>query len=168
MDAKGLWTTVQSPQYYSKNCSYCWLMMAKTILTLLLIFQETERLASDVCTGHVIVKRMKHAFSLSKTSYFSNSILRWCKNMYLLWRHFCCFFIGAQTPWTPLSSHSSLTGCNSWADWYNWEWNYTLSYSLPRLINALSMQNDSLDWYKIYGNVNEHKYWYLMASQNRS
>lgn len=29
------------------------------------------------------------------------------------------------------------------------------------------MQNDSLDWYKIYGNTNEHEYWYLMSSQNR-
>lgn len=30
------------------------------------------------------------------------------------------------------------------------------------------MQTDSLDQYKIDGNANEPKYWYLMASQNRS
>lgn len=31
---------------------------------------------------------------------------------------------------------------------------------MPLLIKALSMQSDSLDWYKIYGKANEHKYRY--------
>lgn len=30
---------------------------------------------------------------------------------------------------------------------------------MPLLIKALSMQSDSLDWYKIYGKANEHKHW---------
>jgi len=52
-------------------------MVVKTILTLPLILQETESLASDVCTGQVIAKGMKHPFSLAKTSFqtqFSTSV----------------------------------------------------------------------------------------------
>lgn len=78
------------------SCHCYRIMMVKIIPTLLLVVQEPESLASDVCkdvcTGQAIVKGTKHHFSSfsfiyfhrSKTSYFSSSAFHHCKNMHLL------------------------------------------------------------------------------------